>query len=68
MTLQEHDKMCNGLFRKLDELKALGQGGAVASDEYMQTLRELQTATKARLDAAGLGFVYPAGASLRVGR
>lgn len=54
MTIQEHDKHCTALFRKLDALKASGQGGAIAGEEYMATLRELQTATRERLGAAGL--------------
>ena len=54
MTLAEHDKRCNDLFRKLDSLKAAGQGGKVASVEYMETLQELQRATRERLAAAGL--------------
>lgn len=53
-TLQEHDARCNELFRKLEALKASGQGGTIAGPEYLQTLKELRTATRARLNAAGM--------------
>jgi len=59
MTIAEHDARCNELFRKLDALKASGQGGQVASAEYMETLRALRVATQERLGAAGLIVVSP---------
>lgn len=43
------DKDCNSLFRKLDELTARGEGGKVASAEYLETLRLLKVATTARM-------------------
>lgn len=49
LTIQDHDKKCNQLFDKLENLKALGQGGDVASAEYMETLKALQLTTRARL-------------------
>lgn len=55
MTLAEHDKRCNELFRKLDALKAAGQGGTVASAEYMETLKALKQATTERNASIGLG-------------
>jgi hypothetical protein len=54
LTIADHDTRCNELFRKLDKLKADGQGGVMASAEYMETLKELQAATRERLGAAGL--------------
>ena len=50
MTIQEHDEKCNQLFDKLGNLKAAGQGGETASAEYMETLKALQFATRARLE------------------
>jgi hypothetical protein len=49
MTIQEHDARCNQLFDKLENLKAAGQAGKVASAEYMETLKALQFATRERL-------------------
>ena len=54
MTLADHDKRCNELFRKLDALKAIGQGGKIASPEYLSVLAELHKATKERLTMAGV--------------
>ena len=50
MTIHEHDEKCNQLFDKLGNLKAAGQGGEIASAEYMETLKALQFAVRARLE------------------
>ena len=46
MTIEEQDARCNKLFDKLDHMRAAGQ---TESDEYMQTLKALQSATRERL-------------------
>lgn len=46
--MTNHDKRCNELFHKLDELKAMGADKAKGG-EYDVVLRELQTATRERL-------------------
>jgi len=46
MTIEEHDAKCNELSDKLDNMRVAGQ---TESDEYMQTLKALQLATRARL-------------------
>jgi len=53
VTVQDHDKRCNGLFRKLDTLKA-NRADKIKGGEYDAVLRELQTATRERLGAVGL--------------
>lgn len=53
MDIREHDAKCTALWRKLDALKAQG-ADAIRGGEYDAVLRELQTATKARLGACGL--------------
>lgn len=53
MTIQDHDNHCNELFRKLDALKAQG-ADKIKGGEYDATLRELQTATRARLGSIGI--------------
>lgn len=65
-TIEEMDSKCNRLFKRLDELKANGQGGQPASTEYMSTLKELQAATKARLNTIGMGTAYLKPADLHV--
>lgn len=50
MTIQDHDTRCNGLFRKLDTLKANG-AGKIKGGEYDAVLCELLLATRARLNA-----------------
>lgn len=50
-TMATQDADCNALFRKLDELKARGEGGRIASAEYMETLRALKVATTARMQS-----------------
>ena len=47
-----------GYSKRLDELKADGQGAARISEEYMSVLKELQAASKARLADVGLGVAY----------
>jgi hypothetical protein len=56
MTIQDHDKKCTELFRKLDALKASGVD-KIKGGEYDAVLRELQTATRERLGACGIGQV-----------
>jgi hypothetical protein len=53
MTIQDHDERCNGLFRKLDALKA-NRSDKIKGGEYDAVLRELQLATRERLGAVGL--------------
>lgn len=51
LEIQNHDTECNQLFKQLETLKARGEGGKVASVEYLETLKALQLATRARLGA-----------------
>jgi hypothetical protein len=54
--MTNHDKRCNELFHKLDELKAMG-ADKVKGGEYDAVLHELQTATRERL--ADIGLTVP---------
>lgn len=58
-TLTEQDAAINKLFIRLDELKAQGHGGHVASKEYMTTLRALQVATRDRVRALASQLMTP---------
>ena len=51
MTIEAHDKRCNNLFSRLDQLKTEGKDG---NTEYMAVLAALRTATKERLVTVGL--------------
>jgi hypothetical protein len=66
MTIAEHDAKCNGLWRKLDALKASGMD-RVKGSEYDAVLRELQSATRERLSSVGLitPTIVPIGTRIR---
>jgi hypothetical protein len=56
-TIGNSDTEINALFRKLDELKQRGEGGKIASAEYMKTLAELKEKTSARMTGIFVGHI-----------
>lgn len=51
----DKDAECNRLFRKLEELKAKGEGGTCPSAEYLQALYALRDLARGRVAAVMAG-------------